>query len=315
MALYILKRLLMSVLIAVLLVVALAAVIDVIPGKPAETILGQNATPALIAQLNKEMGLNRPIWDQVWVFLSGVIRGNLGQDVVTNEPVASLVIGVLPYTVALAVTGLGIAIVVGIPMGVYAAAHPRTVIDRLTRVVSISMITMPAYVAGLLLLLLFSVKFPILPSIGGGSAAQPIDYIRHLILPGVALGITWIGYLARLVRTSMLEIVESESIQASIGYGLSRRKVYYKYALKNALIPTVAVLGVGLGHLLAGAVFVEVIFARPGLGSLMVQSINGRDYPVVRGCVLVIALLFVFANLAADLTYRLLDPRMRLGKG
>lgn len=143
--------------------------------------------------------------------------------------------------------------------------------------------------------------------------SDPLDYVAHLALPAIALAITWIGYLASLIRTSMLEVIKTDCIQAAKGYGLSRRKVYYKYALKNALIPTVAVLGVGLGHLLAGAVFVEVIFARPGLGSLMVQSISVRNYPVLRGCVLVIAIVFVLANLAADLSYRLLDPRIRLG--
>jgi peptide/nickel transport system permease protein len=182
-------------------------------------------------------------------------------------------------------------------------------------VISVSMITLPPYVAGLFLLLLFSVHFTWLPSIGAGSLSHPVDYLKHLALPAIALAVTWIGYLARLVRTSMLEVLGENHIRTARAFGLSDRIVFYKYALKNAIIPTVAVLGVGLGTLMGGTIFVEVIFTRPGLGSLIFDSIETRNYPVVRGGVLVVALLFVGANLIADLSYRYLDPRIRLELG
>jgi peptide/nickel transport system permease protein len=173
------------------------------------------------------------------------------------------------------------------------------------------MITIPPYVAGLFLLLLFAVRFPIFPAIGSGDISHPIDYAKHLVLPAVALAVTWIGYLARLVRASMLEVLNSSYIRTAEAFGLRERLIFYRYALKNAIIPTIAVLGVGLGSLMGGAIFVEVIFARNGLGTLIYDAIESRNYPIVRGGVLVVAILFVLANLIADLSYRMLDPRIR----
>jgi peptide/nickel transport system permease protein len=169
-------------------------------------------------------------------------------------------------------------------------------------------------VAGLFLLLLFAVQLQVMPAIGLGDEGDPIDYIRHLILPAVALAVTWVGYLARLVRASMLEVLNQTYIRAAMAAGLSRRQIFYKYGLKNAIIPTVAVLGIGVGNLMAGAVFVELIFTRPGMGSLIYNAIQARNYPVVRAGVLIVAFLFVLANLLADILYTYLDPRIQLGK-
>jgi peptide/nickel transport system permease protein len=154
-----------------------------------------------------------------------------------------------------------------------------------------------------------------LPAIGAGSFSDPVDYVKHLILPATALAVTWIGYLGRLVRTSMLEVLGSNYIRTAHAFGLRERLIFYKYGLKNAIIPTVAVLGVGLGNLLGGAVFVEVIFSRPGLGSLIVDAISNRNFPIVRGAVLLVVVLVVTVNLIADLSYRLLDPRIRVERG
>jgi peptide/nickel transport system permease protein len=175
----------------------------------------------------------------------------------------------------------------------------------------VAFISLPAYVAGLLLLLCFAVLFRLLPAIGVGETSDPVDYLRHLILPAAALAMLWIGYLARLVRASVLEVLNANYIRTAFAYGLSERLVFYKYALKNAIIPTVAMLGIGMGSLLGGAIFVEVIFTRPGLGRLMFDAISSRNYPVVRGGVLVTSLLFVLANLLADLSYHFLDPRIQ----
>jgi peptide/nickel transport system permease protein len=199
-------------------------------------------------------------------------------------------------------------------LGVYSATHPDSLIDRLTAIFSISAITLPSYVAGLFLLLLFAVQLKVMPAMGLGETGDAGDYIRHLILPAISLAVSWVGYLARLVRASVLEIMNETYIRAAMAAGMRRRIVQYKYALKGALIPTVAVLGIGIGNLMGGAVFVEIIFSRPGMGSLIYYAISTRNYPVVRAGVLVVAVLFVIANLLADIAYTFLDPRIQLNK-
>jgi peptide/nickel transport system permease protein len=164
------------------------------------------------------------------------------------------------------------------------------------------------------LLLVFAVRLQVMPAIGLGERGNALDYIKHLILPASALAITWVGYLARLVRASLLEVLNETYIRAEMAAGIPQRKIHYKYALKNAIIPTVAVLGVGIGKLMAGAVFVELIFTRPGMGMLIYNAIQARNYPVVRAGVLVVAFLFVAANLLADVIYTYLDPRIQLGQ-
>jgi peptide/nickel transport system permease protein len=245
-------------------------------------------------------------------FISKAIRGDLGQDFVSRKPVTEFLAQALPHTIILALSSLGLAVLVGIPLGVYSAARPNSWIDRWTGIISVSFITLPSYVAGLFLLLIFAVQLGWLPAIGTGEFSDPVDYLKHLILPATALAITWIGYLARLVRASVLEVLNANYIRTAFAFGLQERLIFYKYALKNAIIPTVAVLGVGLGNLLGGAIFIEVIFTRPGMGRLIYEAIADRNYPIVRGGILVVAFLFVLANLVADLSYHYLDPRIRV---
>jgi peptide/nickel transport system permease protein len=312
---YLVKRVVMSALVGLLIIVMLSGLVHVIPGDPVQIILGPRASPALSAAVRQEMGLDDPIYRQIADFVWGVLHGNLGEDFVTGVPVTKLIGAALPHTVVLAVAGLGLAVILGVPLGVLAATRPNSLLDRVTAFVSVSFITMPPYVAGLFLLLLFALRWPVLPAVGTGSFSDPIDYARHLVLPAVALGLGWIGYFARLVRTSMLEVLSANYVRSAYAFGIRERLIFYKYALKNALVPTVAVLGVGLGTLLGGAIFVEVIFARNGLGQLVFAAIATRNYPIVRGTALVIALLFVAANLLADLSYRFLDPRIRVEEG
>lgn len=309
---YLLKRLAMSGVVALVVMVFLGAIVHLVPGDPVKIILGPRASDELSALVRQQMGLDDPIPTQIWNFVTGAVRGDLGTDFVSSLPVTRLIGEALPHTIILAVASLTLAVLVGVPLGVYAATHPNTLIDRVTAVVSVSFITVPAYVAGLLFLLLFAVTLGWLPAIGAGSLSDPVDYIRHLILPASALAVTWIGYLARLIRAGMLEILNANYIRTARAFGVRDRTVSYKYSLKNAVIPTIAVLGVGLGNLMGSAIFVEVIFARPGLGSLIFESISTRNFPVVRGGVLTLALLFVLANLLADLSYRFLDPRIRV---
>lgn len=309
---YLLKRLVMTFAVVVLVMLFLSVLVHIVPGDPAQTILGPRATESLIATVNEEMGLDDPIPVQVWDFVSGAFRGDLGRDFLSRTPVSELILEAFPHTIVLAVASLGLATLIGVPLGVYAATRPNSILDRITALISVSLITMPAYVGGLFLLLLFSLHWNVFPAIGTGDFSAPVDYLKHLALPATALALTWIGYIARLVRTSMLEVLGADYIRTARAFGLRERLVFYKYALKNALIPTVAVISVGLGELMGGAVFVEVIFSRQGLGRLTVEAIATRNFPIVQGTVLTIALVYVLANLLADLSYRLLDPRIRV---
>jgi peptide/nickel transport system permease protein len=311
-AVYVVKRLGLAVLVVLTSMLFLAMLVHLVPGDPVKIILGPRAPEALSATIRKQMELDQPVLVQVWHFIERAVQGNLGIDFLNHMPVTSILWSALPHTLILTASSLTISALVGIPLGVFAASHRDGWIDRIVGAVSVSLITVPAFVAGLVLLLIFSVKFQLLPAVGSGSLSHPVDYARHLILPSLALAVTWIGYLARLVRASMLEVLGTPYIRTAEAIGLARRYIFYVCALKNALIPTVAVLGFGFGNLIGSAVFVEVIFSRPGLGSLLVQSIETRNFPVVRGAVLVVVILTVTANLVADLSYRLLDPRIRL---
>ncbi len=311
---YLLKRGMMTIVVLLLVMVILSLLVNIVPGDAARTLLGPRAKPELIEKIRSEMDLGQPPWVQVGHFFLNLLHGSLGTDIFSGQPINRLVGSVLIHTLILAWASLGLAVLIGIPLGVYSATHPNSWLDRIAAVLSISFITTPSYVAGLFLLLLFAVRWRVMPAIGVGDLDKPLDYIRHLILPSTALAITWVGYLARLVRASLLEVLNETYIRAAMATGLSRRLIQFKYALKNALIPTVAVLGVGIGNLMGGAVFVEIIFSRPGMGTLLYNAIQSRNYPIVRGGVLVVAFLFVAANLLADLAYTYLDPRIQLGK-
>jgi peptide/nickel transport system permease protein len=312
---YVLKRLGMTIIVVLLLMVFLAVIVHLIPGDPVKTILGPRASEELSQSVREEMGLDDPVPVQVYDFVRNALQGDLGQDFVSQVPVTTLIGEALPHTLILAAAGLGLAALIGIPLGVFASTRPNSIGDRLAGIVSISLITVPAYVAGLFLLLIFAVELDWFPAIGTGDFSDPVDYLKHLALPAIALALTWVGYLARLTRTSMFEVLNQNYIRTAQAFGLPDRRIYYKYALKNAIIPTVAVLGVGLGTLMGGAVFVEIIFTRAGLGTLILDSIQNRNFPIVRGSVLIIAVLFVVSNLLADLSYRLLDPRVRAERG
>jgi peptide/nickel transport system permease protein len=299
----------------VLVVMAFLASLDrLIPGNPVTYVFGPHANPALIRQVRHEMGLDVSVPVQIYRYIINAFQGKLGINFVTQQSVSSLVVQNLQYTLVLAITGLGLAVVVGVPLGVAAATKPGGIVDRAIGIASISVITLPPFVVGLVLILIFAVHLHLFPVIGAGAPGQPADDIKHLVLPAVALALGWIGYIARLVRSNMLEVLTSNYVRTAHSLGIRRRKVFFQYALKNAAAPVVAILGVGLGTLLGGAIFIEVIFDRPGLGTLAYDAIASRNFPIVQGTSLVIAVLVIVANLLADVTYRLLDPRIVLGQ-
>jgi len=312
--LYLFKRLGMTVLVLFIVMVFLSILVQFVPGDAARSLLGPRATEDQVLKIRSLMDLDKPVYIQVAHFVWNTLHGNFGNDFWTGRPISSYIRDVIGHTAALAFSSLGLAVLLGIPLGVYSATHPNSWLDRILAVISISFITLPSYVAGLFLLLVFAVRLRWLPAMGVGEPGNGVDYLRHLILPSVALAITWIGYLARLVRTSLLEVLNTNYVRVAQAFGLRDRVIFYKYALKNALIPTVAVLGVGLGSLMGGAMFAEVIFSRPGMGSFIYNAINARNFPMVRAGVLVIAFMFVAANLIADFVYGWLDPRIQLGE-
>lgn len=308
---YLASRLVTTVLIVFGAMLLLFALSSIVPGDPASALLGPQATPELSAQFIRDMGLDQPIHIRLWRFFSHVLRGDLGTDVVTGRSVVSMVADALPYTMALTFSAIGLSVLLGIPMGIFAATHRGSFMDNLLAFVSVSFFAIPGFVVAIFLLLIFSLWLNWLPVLGTSSAGDWGEEFRRMILPTVALALGWIGFIARLVRTSMLEVMGENYIRTSRAYGLSERLITYKYALKNACIPTITILGLGIGRLLGGAVLIEIVFARPGLGRLIYGAISDRNYPVVQGAVLVIVVIFVLVNLVVDLSYTAIDPRIR----
>ncbi|UXT92622.1 ABC transporter permease [Agrobacterium pusense] len=292
-------------------VVLLMALTRLIPGDPATVILGSRATPEAVAALNARIGLDKPLIEQVFTFFGRLVSGDLGEDVFNGRPVITLVAAALPNTVALAVSAMLCAIALGVPLALASARWPGGRMDRLVAFLSVGFISTPSFVVSVFLLMMFSVKLRWFPVLGAGQSGDIADQLWHLALPTAALAAGWIGYIARLLRASLLEVLGENQIRTLRAYGVSEIKILVKYALKPAILPTVAVLGMGFGELLGGAVFAEVIFNRPGLGSLIYDAIRTRNYPVVQGGVFVIVLLYILTNLLADLSQSLLDPRER----
>jgi peptide/nickel transport system permease protein len=310
---YVLQRLGIAVLICVLALTVLFCAVYVIPGDPASIALGPRATAAMKEAFRARMGLDRPLALQVVGFFASVLRGDLGTDVVSNRSVSTIVGEALPYTLALALAGLGWAVLAGVPLGCLAAVRRGSLLDRVTAVLSVSAISMPSFVVAIYGLLVFAVALRWLPAIGAGRPGDLGDQALHLVLPALAVGLGWVGYLARLVRASMLEVMGENHVRTARAFGLPERTIAFRYALRIAVLPTVTLVGIGLGQLLSSAVFAEVVFSRPGLGSLVYGAAQARNFPVVMGAVLVTVFLFALFNLLADLLVAVLDPRVRGG--
>ena len=311
MTLYVLRRLLLSVVIVCVAMLFLLSAIHLVPGDPAGIALGPRATPEMREAFRVRMGLDKPFVVQYVQFLGNVVTGDLGVDVWSNRPVAGIIGDQLPHTLALAFTGLGWAIVVGIPLGCFSAVRQNSALDRVVGVISVSAIAVPSFIIAIYSLLLFAVTLGWFPVLGAGDSSRPLNQLWHLVLPSFAIGLGWVGYLARLVRASMLEVMGENHIRMVRAYGLPRRRITYVYALKLAILPTVALRGVGVGGLVSGAVFAEIVFARPGVGKLVYDAVVIRNYPIVMGGVLVTTILYASCTLISDLVAAALDPRVR----
>jgi len=280
------------------------ALIHLIPGDPVRTMLGESATEESVIELRGRLGLDRPLYLQYGIYLKDLARGNLGTSLRTNEPVASAIAARMPATVELAAASMLVAIVIAIPLGIVAAAGAGTLIDHVATTLALVGISMPNVWLGPLLAIIFAVELGWLPVSGRGTLAQ-------LVLPALTLGAPLAAVLARMTRASVIDELRELYVTAARARGVSRARAVVRHAFRNSLIPIVTVLGLQVGAVLTGAVITETIFAWPGVGRLLIQSIGFRDYPLVQGCILLIAVTYVSVNLLTDLAYGLLDPRIR----
>lgn len=311
MLIYFIKRLGLAAVIVSVAMFILFCMIYLIPGDPASVALGPRATEEMRAALREAMGLNQSIPVQFWNFYSSAWMGDLGNEVLSGRPVLTVVLEQLPFTLALIAGGITWSVALGIPLGCWAAVSRGSWADRIVGILSVAVIAVPSFVIAIYALLIFAVQLRWLPAIGAGEPGQLGDQMVHLILPSLAVGLGWVGYIARMVRASMLEVLEASHIRTARAFGLPDRMITYRYALSIAILPTVTLLGVGIGQMLSSAVFAEIVFARPGVGKLVYDAILTRNFPVVTGTVLVTTVLFVLLNLLADLIIGALDPRVR----
>jgi peptide/nickel transport system permease protein len=311
MLVYTVRRLALTIVILLVTMTLLFSMVYLVPGDPASIALGPRATAAMKAAFRERMGLDDPLLVQLWNFIANVLRGDLGVDVWSNRSVAQIVMEALPYTLALTGLGLGWAVVTGIPLGAWSAVARNSWADRLIGALSVSAIAIPSFIVAIYSLLIFAVWLKWLPAIGAGDPGDVHDQLVHLLLPAFAVGLGWVGYIARLVRASMLEVMGENHVRTARAFGLPEQRILFRYALPIAILPTIALLGVGIGNLLSGAVFAEIVFARPGVGKLTYDAVITRNYPVVMGSVLITTAVYATCTLAADLVAAWLDPRVR----
>jgi len=279
-------------------------IIHLIPGDPVTLMLGDTALRSDIENLRKELGLNEPIYVQYLKFLLNTFQGNLGRSIHTNRPVIQTISERFPATMELAIGAIVVSLLISLPLGILSALKKDTIIDNGSRIFALLGISIPNFWLGPLLIILFSVKLGLLPVSGRGG-------IENLILPSITLGLGMSAIITRMVRASLIDVINENYIVAARAKGLRESSVVIKHALKNAFLPVVTIVGLQFGALLSGAIITESVFTWPGIGTLTIEAINRRDYPMVQGCIFVIAMCYVIVNLVTDLVYGLLDPRIR----
>jgi peptide/nickel transport system permease protein len=306
--------------------------VHMIPGDPALTMLGERATPEKVAEVRARLGLDRPIWQQYVLYFGNVLHGDLGVSVVRGDPVTTDLLRRFPATVELALAAIVLAIAFGIPIGIGSAVWRNSLLDSLARLGALTGVSMPIFWLGLMLAWFFGVQLRVLPTgfrLESGTTFVPwtnfvmldatlqgdwpalADALRHLVLPALALATIPLAIIARMTRASMLDVLSREYIRTAEAKGLSRRAVILRHALRNALLPVLTVIGLQVGHLLAGAILTETIFSWPGIGLWVYESIESRDYAIVQGASLFIAAIVVVVNLVTDLLYAAVDPRIK----
>lgn len=299
--------------------------LHLIPGDPALTLLGQEATPEEINRLRETLGLNEPLYIQLLVFLKNLAQGDLGTSIFQDVSVLSLILSHLPATLELATLALIIALLIAIPLGIVSAVKQFSWVDYVSMFFAQLGVSMPVFWLGVLLIIGFSVNLNIFPSFGrgeplvesllltiqSGNLFYIIDSLKHLILPALTLGVMSAAIITRMVRSSMLEILNEDYVRTAEAKGVRSFWIIMKHAFRNALIPVITIVGLQFGNLMGGAIVTETVFGWPGIGRLIITAISQRDFPVVQGCVLAIALLFAFINLIVDILYAVINPKIK----
>lgn len=307
---YVLLRLAGAVPTALLVLTLVFLAMRLLPGDPAVAVLGENAGPQQIAAMRSRLGLDDPLWLQYLHFLGDLARLDLGRSLANNVPIGQLFAEHLPYTIELTLGALLLGALIGIPLGVVAAVHKGGAVDHGSRVLALGGLSMPEFFLGFVLLLAFGLHLQWFPLMGAGTGLA--GQLYHLVLPALTLGIIKAGFITRLTRSAMLDVLSRDYVRTAEGKGLERRVVLFRHALRNALIPVVTALGVSTIATLAGTISLELVFSRPGIGRLLVGAISARDYPLIQAGLVIFSLMVVVVNLAVDLLYACIDPRVEL---
>ncbi len=309
---YVIQRLFSTLIVMAMVGVFVFLLLHLSPGDPAAIIAGDNATSEQIDGIRRKLGLDDPLPVQFLRWISQIAQGDLGISIFSNEPVLKLVGQRLEPTVSLALATLLVAVVIAVTFGVIAAWKAGTIIDRLLMVVSVVGFSVPVFVVGYLLIYVFAIWLRWLPVQGYTPIAEGIiPWARNLTLPAIALGLDYVALIARITRATMLEVLEEDYIRTAVAKGVSTRVMLLKHALRNAGVPIVTIIGIGVALLISGVVITETVFNIPGIGRLVVDAIAKRDYPIIQGVILIFSGVYVIINLLVDLTYMLLDPRIR----
>ncbi len=309
---YLVRRLLALIPVMAVVVTVVFFIIHLIPGDPVSVMLGPDATTSQIDETRKAMGLDRPLHEQLLLFYARILKGDLGRSYFLDRPVTTALWERAEPTIVLTLTSLFVAVAIGVPSGIIAAAYPGSPWDRTLMFGALLGVCIPGFWLSLNFIYLFAVRLGWLPAAGYASVFDdPVAALRYMVMPAVSLGFNQSALIARISRSCMLEVLQQDYIRTARAKGLSQRIVVYVHAFRNALVPVVAVVGITMAILIGGAVVTEIVFNIPGLGRLIISAILRRDYPVVQGVVLVTASAYVLINLAVDMVYAFIDPRIR----
>ncbi|MFP4588841.1 MAG: ABC transporter permease [Candidatus Bipolaricaulota bacterium] len=308
---YIIRRLLVLIPVVIGVSIIVFFIMRIGPGDPARLMLGPRASREAVKSMRKDLGLDKPIYQQYATYFLDLLQGNLGESIRSKTPVTQRIVSRLPATLELTISAFLITVLLGITAGVISAVWQYSIVDHITMVAAMFWISMPFFWLGIVLILVFSVQLNLLPVAGRGGPVWTIAGLRHLALPAFTLGAPFIAFVTRLTRSNMLEVLNEDYIRTARSKGLKERVVISKHAFRNAMLALITFLGMRLPWLFGGAVVTETVFAWPGMGRLMVQAVFKRDYPVVQGVVLLIAVMVVLSNLAVDISYAFVDPRIR----
>jgi len=319
---YILRRIIQIVPLLVGVIVVNFIVIHIAPGDPVLVIVGEyGTTPEYLAMMRAKMGLDKPLWLQLLIYLKTTLQGDLGHSFVWNQPVLKIILEFVPATLLLMGVSLVLSVVVGVPLGVWASRKPYSLGDNSITTVSLAGYSIPVFWLGIMSILLFSVRLRWLPTQGMKTIASSLtgfgyylDIARHLVLPATVLALAQLALITRLTRASMLEVMSLDFMTTAWSKGLDENQVIFRHGLRNALLPIVTIIGLQVGYTFGGAILTETVFAWPGLGRLMLRALSTRDYPLIMGMFIVITLMVIAANLITDIVYAALDPRVRYAK-